>query len=109
MQPCQVTVAAGSADEARRIADALLDARLAACVQVVGPVESRYWWQGVQESATEWLCLAKTKAELLDPVVAAVRRVHSYDTPEVVAVPILGGDPAYLAWLDGEASGGSPA
>lgn len=97
-----MTVAAGSADEARRIADSLLDARLAGCVQVVGPVESRYWWQGVQESATEWLCLAKTRAGLLDAIVAAVRAVHSYDTPEVVAVPILGGDPAYLAWLAAE-------
>ena len=105
MEACQVTVAAGSEDEAGRIADALLDARLAACVQVVGPVESRYWWQGSREAAREWLCLAKSRTDLLDRVVATVRSVHSYDTPEVVAVPIIGGDPAYLAWLALEASG----
>ena len=100
-----MTVAASSSEEASRIADALLDARLAACVQVIGPVESRYWWQGARESATEWLCLAKSRTDLLDRVVAAVRSVHSYETPEVVAVPIVGGDPAYLAWLAAEASG----
>lgn len=100
-----MSVSAGSAEEAGRIADALLDARLAACVQLVGPVESRYWWQGSRESATEWLCLAKSRTDLLDRVVAAVRAIHSYETPEVIAVPIVGGDPAYLAWLGLEASG----
>jgi periplasmic divalent cation tolerance protein len=96
---------AGSSDEADRIARALLDARLAACVQVTGPVTSRYWWQGAQEAATEWRCDAKTRVELVDRIVAAVRAVHGYDLPEVIAVPILGGDPAYLAWLDAEATG----
>lgn len=84
------------------MADALLDARLAACVQVVGPVGSRYWWQGGREVATEWLCLAKSRLALLDQVIAAVRAVHSYDVPEVVAVPIVGGDAEYLAWLEAE-------
>jgi periplasmic divalent cation tolerance protein len=99
---------AGSADEAARIAQTLLDQRLAACVQVVGPVASRYWWQGVQESATEWRCDAKTRVELVDRVVAAVRAVHSYDVPEVIAVPIVAGDPEYLAWLESEATGSAP-
>lgn len=105
MDPCQVSVVAGTSEEAGRIASALLDARLAACVQVVGPIESRYWWEGRQESAQEWLCLAKTQRDLVDRVVAAVRAVHSYEVPEVVAVPIVAGDPAYLAWLALEASG----
>lgn len=87
------------------MADSLLDARLAACVQIIGPVESRYWWQGNREIAGEWLCLVKTRTALLDRVIAAVRAAHSYDTPEVLAVPIIGGDPAYLAWLADEASG----
>lgn len=107
MEACQITVAAGSEEEAGRIADALLDARLAACVQLIGPVESRYWWQDARESATEWLCLAKSRTDLLDRIVAAVRSMHSYETPEVVAVPIVGGDPAYLAWLAAETSGTS--
>lgn len=100
-----MSVAAADRDEAERIADALLDRRLAACVQVVGPVASRYWWQGSREAASEWLCLAKSRLALVDDVVAAVRAVHSYDVPEVVAVPIVAGDPAYLAWLAAEASG----
>lgn len=103
---CQVSVAAASREEAERIADALLDARLAACVQLVGPVESRYWWHGAREAATEWLCLVKTRVALVDRVGAAVRAVHSYEVPEVVAVPIVAGDPAYLRWLEAEASGG---
>ena len=105
MDACQVNVATGSREEADRIADALLGPRLAACVQVVGPVESRYWWDGSLESGTEWLCLAKTRTGLLDRVIDAVRTVHSYDTPEVIATPIVGGDPAYLAWLANETSG----
>ena len=106
MDACQVTVTAGSHDEAVLVADSLLDARLAACVQIIGPIESRYWWRGQREVASEWLCLVKTRTALLDGVVAAVRAVHSYDTPEVVALPIVGGDPEYLAWLEDEASGG---
>lgn len=101
-----MTVSAGSRDEAVKVADSLLDARLAACVQIVGPIESRYWWRDEREVATEWLCLVKTRTALLDRVVAAVRAAHSYETPEVVAVPIVGGDTAYLTWLEDEASGG---
>lgn len=104
MDACQITVATGTRDEADRIAGALLGGRLAACVQVIGPVESRYWWEGALESATEWLCLVKSRTSLVDRVVATVRAEHSYDTPEVVAVPIVAGDPAYLAWLGLESS-----
>ena len=107
MDACQVSVTAASAEEASVIADSLLDARLAACVQIVGPIESRYWWQGSRERATEWLCVVKTRSSLVDDVVAAVRGVHSYETPEIVAVPVIAGDPAYLAWLEREASGSS--
>ena len=106
MDACQVSVTAGSQEEATTIADSLLDARLAACVQIVGPIDSRYWWQGVREQSTEWLCLVKTRASLADAVVAAVRAVHSYETPEVIAMPVIAGDAEYLAWLEAEASGG---
>jgi periplasmic divalent cation tolerance protein len=99
---CQVSITAADRDEASVIADSLLDAHLAACVQIIGPIESRYWWQRTREVATEWLCLAKTRAELVDDIVAAVRAVHSYETPEILAVPVVGGDPAYLEWLEAE-------
>jgi len=106
MELSQVSVACGSADEAERVVDVLLDRRLAACVQVLGPVTSCFWWQGSREVATEWVCVIKTRSSLVDEVTAAVRSVHSYDLPEVLAVPVTGGDPEYLAWIASEASGG---
>ena len=71
-------------------------------VQVVGPVTSRYWWQGSLETATEWLCIAKTTAARLDDAMAAVAERHPYDVPEITAVPVVAGSPAYLSWLAAE-------
>jgi periplasmic divalent cation tolerance protein len=68
-------------------------------VQVVGPVTSRYRWEGSLETATEWLCLAKTRTSLVDDVVTAVRAEHRYDVPEIVATPVTGGSAEYLAWV----------
>ncbi len=98
----QVLTTAGTPEEAAAVADALLERRLAACVQVTGPVDSRYWWRGSLEEATEWLCLAKTTEDRLDELAAAIRQVHSYETPEVTATRISHGDPAYLEWIAGE-------
>lgn len=98
----QISTAARSEAEAAAIAQGLLTARLAACVQVVGPVTSRYWWTGRIETATEWVCLAKTTAERADEAIDAVRALHSYDVPEVVVTPILSGHAAYLAWIADE-------
>jgi periplasmic divalent cation tolerance protein len=95
----QVQTAAGSEEDAHRLGDIVLRDRLAACVQVIGPVHSRYWWQGELQSATEWLCLAKTTEDRADEVVASLRAAHSYDTPEVIVVAIVGGDEAYLGWV----------
>jgi periplasmic divalent cation tolerance protein len=95
----QVQTTAGSKEEADRIGAALLERRLAACVQVLGPMESRYWWEGALESATEWLCLAKTTADRVDDVVAAIGEAHSYDTPEVLATAVSGGNERYLRWV----------
>ena len=105
MELSQVSVACGSEHEAGKVVDVLLDRRLAACVQVVGPVTSSYWWQGQREVATEWVCLVKTRTALVDAIAAAVREVHSYDVPEVLAVPVSGGDPEYLTWVAAESSG----
>jgi periplasmic divalent cation tolerance protein len=95
----QVQVTAGSHGEADGVAAAVLRRRVAACVQIVGPVESRFWWEGRLDTATEWLCLVKTTADRLDEVVAAVRKAHSYDTPEIIALPIVGGSERYLRWI----------
>jgi periplasmic divalent cation tolerance protein len=101
----QVSTAAGSEAEAERISAALVERRLAACVQVVGPVSSRYRWRGKVEHEREWLCLAKTAAARYDEVEAAIRELHSYDEPEIVATPIVAGSAGYLGWLSESLSG----
>lgn len=95
----QVSTTAGSEQEAERIAAALVERRLAACVQVVGPVTSRYRWQGEVETAREWLCTAKTTADRYAELEATIRELHSYDEPEIVATPIVAGSAGYLEWL----------
>ena len=95
----QVLTTAGSEEEAKQIAAALVDAALAACVQIVGPIVSRYRWQGEVEEAREWQCLAKTEAGRYDEVEEAIRAVHSYDEPEIIATPIVAGSAGYLAWI----------
>jgi len=95
----QVLTAAGSEQEAERISTALIERRLAACVQVVGPISSRYRWQGKVEHEREWLCLAKTEASRYDELEAAIRELHSYDEPEIVATPIVAGSEGYLEWI----------
>ena len=98
----QVVTTASSADEARRIATALVEERLAACVQIVGPIESIYRWQGKVETAAEWQCWIKTRRQHFGAVEAAIRRLHSYEVPEILAVPILAGSEPYLKWLSDE-------
>jgi periplasmic divalent cation tolerance protein len=95
----QVQTSAGSEQEAERISTALVERRLAACVQVSGPVSSRYRWQGKVEHEREWLCLAKTEAGRYDEIEAAIRELHSYEEPEIVATPIVAGSRGYLEWL----------
>jgi periplasmic divalent cation tolerance protein len=97
--------AAGSRDEAERIATALVDRRLAGCTQIVGPVRSIYRWQGRVQQADEWLCLVKTRGELYPAVEAAIRELHSYECPEVIATPIDSGSAPYLAWLSEQTTG----
>ncbi len=101
----QVTCTMASAAEAQRIAKAVLEQRLAACVQIIEPVTSLYWWRGAIEHSTEWMCLMKTRRALFNALCAAIRALHSYETPEIVATPIVMGDGAYLAWLREETGG----
>ena len=98
---CLVFVTCASAAEAKRIARAIVEARLAACVNIFpGSVNSVYRWKGKVESARERLLLIKTSQKLLPKLQAAVQRLHSYDVPEFIAVPVIAGSRAYLAWLD---------
>jgi periplasmic divalent cation tolerance protein len=101
MSDCvQVLTTAGSEEEAGRIASLLVERRLAACVQVVGPVASRYRWRGKIEEEREWQCLAKTTRAAYAAIEAAIREAHSYEEPEIVATPIVAGSAGYLAWID---------
>jgi periplasmic divalent cation tolerance protein len=94
-----VLTTAGSEEEARKIAHALVDRKLAACVNIVPQIESIYRWQGKVESAREWLLLIKTTSEKFAAVRDAIRELHSYDLPECLAVTIDDGTPAYLQWI----------
>jgi len=90
----------GSEEEARKLARGLVEARVAACVNVVPGIHSVYRWQGKIEEDAEWLLLIKTRRELLDRLRALLEHSHSYDVPELIALPIEEGSPAYLDWLD---------
>ena len=102
MTPRLVLVTASSVDEARRIADALLQPRLAACVNIVPGVEAHYWWQDTREQGSEVLLMIKTSAEQFEAVSAAVRANHSYECPEIVALDPREMTPAYRAWWENE-------
>ena len=91
-------------DEAGMIAETVVKRRLAACAQVVGPITSTYWWEGAIEEAEEWLCIMKSRKDLYDSLEKAILDVHSYDVPEIVAVPIVSGSRSYLQWLNKEVS-----
>ena len=96
-----MTTTAAQAD-AKRVARAVLEVHLAACVQIIGPLTSLYWWQGEIEQAEEWLCLIKTRADAFADLERAIRSVHPYEVPEIVALPVAAGSADYLAWLNGE-------
>jgi periplasmic divalent cation tolerance protein len=103
MQECiQVTTTIDTQEGAQKIAEAVVKRRLAACVHVSGPITSTYWWQGKMEVATEWTCIAKTRKELYSELEQAIREAHSYDEPEIVALPIVDGSQSYLAWIVNE-------
>ena len=97
----QIITTTGTKDEADRIARDLVAAGLTPCVQVVGPVTSTYSWQGRIETAAEWQCLIKTRADLFGQVERSIKSVHSYETPEIIALPISTGSREYLDWMTG--------
>ena len=98
-----VLTTTGTREDAGRIARALVERRLAACVNVVA-IESVYRWKQAVESAEEWLLVIKTTASVLDQVYAAMKELHTYELPECVVLPIESGSEEYLAWI-GESVG----
>lgn len=95
----QVTTTVATREEAERIAHALVAERLAACAQVQGPIRSVYRWEGAVAEAAEWYCHAKTTLKRVDRVIARIRALHSYVTPEIIAIPVTAGLPEYLEWI----------
>ena len=91
---------ASSKDEAQRIARALLEAKLAACVSLAAAVESHYWWKGAIESASEVLLLIKTTRERFDAAREMILKHHTYEVPEIIALPVVTGHKPYLRWLE---------
>jgi periplasmic divalent cation tolerance protein len=89
-------------EDADRIAQSLVEQRLAACVQIDGPITSWYRWQGALETAAEWRLSLKTRATHYDQVEQAIRKIHPYEQPEIVAVPITAGSAGYLTWIEQE-------
>ena len=98
----QVATTVATEKEAAAIAALLVEQRLAACVQVVGPMTSHYRWQGKIETAGEYLCLAKSCAALYPEIEAAIKAIHPYEVAEIIAMPIIAGSKEYLAWLGAE-------
>lgn len=85
--------------EAERIGKAVLEKRLAACINILPGMISHYWWQGAIERGEEVVMIIKTRASLADAVRAEVKALHSYTTPAILVLPVQGGEPGYLAWL----------
>ncbi len=87
--------------EAERIARVLIEGRLAACAQIIGPITSTYSWKGQIETSEEWQCLIKTRADLFGEVERSIKSLHSYETAEIIAIPIITGSREYLDWMAG--------
>ena len=98
----QVQTTTDSRAEAVELAQAAVEARLAACAQVAGPIASSYWWEDTIERSEEWLILLKLPADRYDELAEFLTERHSYDEPEIVATPIVAGSEAYLSWLEDE-------
>jgi periplasmic divalent cation tolerance protein len=101
-----VLVTAGSEEEAHLIAETLVNRMLAACANIVPAITSIYRWQGQVQQDQEWLLVIKTRRDVLDELIRQVQSLHSYDLPEIIALPLVGGGVDYMQWLDSAVHGG---
>ena len=97
-----IFITAGSDEDAQKIAEALLNQKKVACVNIIPKVNSLFWWEGNIDSDTEHLLIVKTKFSVLNEVISLVKGIHRYDVPEIIALPIIGGNRDYLEWIDRE-------
>ena len=98
----QVITTFGNKEEAEKISQIVVEKRLAGCAQVIGPITSIYWWKGKIERVEEWLCLIKSRSDLYQELESTILQVHSYENPEILAMPIIKGSKRYLDWLESE-------
>lgn len=96
-----VFITAANKKEAKKIANDLIGKKLAACVNIVGKVDSLFWWQGKIDCAKEVLLVVKSKQSAFKKIVSLVKKLHSYEVPEIIALPIICGEKKYLEWLNG--------
>ena len=97
-----VLITTANKEEAQEIAQSLLEQHQAACVNIITGVDSRFWWQEQIDSAQECLLIVKSKAALLSSIIDLVKKSHSYTVPEIIALPIIGGNEDYLKWVGDE-------
>jgi periplasmic divalent cation tolerance protein len=92
----------GKREDAEKVAGILVQKRLAGCVQIIGPIQSIYWWKNRKEMAEEWLCIIKSERSLYEELEKTLKEIHPYETPEITALPIIAGNKEYLDWLGHE-------
>lgn len=95
-----ILVTCANKREARRIARGLVEQRLVACVNIVDEIKSIFWWQKEIDSANEVLLIAKSKRSLIQKIIKQVKSLHSYQTPEIIALPVVGGNQDYISWIN---------
>jgi periplasmic divalent cation tolerance protein len=95
-----IFITASSKKEAQVIAKALLKNKLVACVNIIDRIESLFWWQGKIDQAKETILVVKSRKEKLEKIIKRVRSLHSYEVPEIIALPLIGGYKPYLDWID---------
>ncbi len=96
----QIFTTTGKKEDAKKIARDVLEKRLAACVQIIGPITSMYRWKGKIEEEHEWLCLMKSRNDLYDRLEETIKGIHPYEEPEILAIPVVAGSQGYLDWLN---------
>lgn len=95
-----IFVTSANKEEAEKIASGLIQEKLAACVNIIENVRSIFWWQGKADNACEVLLVIKTRRQLMNKLMKKVKSLHSYEVPEIIALPIISGDKKYLKWID---------
>ncbi|MCL0067643.1 divalent-cation tolerance protein CutA [Peptococcaceae bacterium] len=98
----QVFTTTEKEEDAKKIAKTIVEERLAACVQILGPITSTYWWEESIETSKEWLLFIKSKKSMYEELEKAIKSIHPYQVPEIIAVPVTAGSKDYLGWLKKE-------